>query len=64
MEQNINWEYRVIKCTSRELDEKKLNELGKEGWELICINMFPDNGRDDVLLGTDILAYFKRKIIN
>jgi hypothetical protein len=47
------WEYSVIELSYYEYHESELNELGKEGWELVAIVTSP---------GTWPSAYLKRKM--
>lgn len=40
------WEYKLVQhdmSNESPLDESRLNELGKEGWELVTVFIQPDN---------------------
>ena len=57
------WEYKYIKCkkgkgilsVSRGVNEEQLNELGKEGWELVSTLQFD-------MAGTQVAMIFKREL--
>lgn len=48
-----NWKYKIIARRIKEVDEKGLNTLGNNGWELIFMNQLW-NGK--------ILAVFKKEV--
>lgn len=55
------WQYDVVTLTGKnmEQDREKLNDFGKDGWELVCI--IPKE--ITVPRTLSFAAYFKRKII-
>lgn len=60
------WEYQIIRdwdgCNPD--SEFELNDLGKDGWELICVDQVPQysTGPNPKLLGTGRSWYFRRKV--
>jgi hypothetical protein len=62
------WEY-MMKKMSRYSSEKELNELGKDGWELVALipeydsELSGEFGRF-VLDPDDVYAYLKRQLSN
>ncbi len=39
----VEWEYLGVKCTYKETISEKCNELGKDSWELVSIERFPEH---------------------
>jgi hypothetical protein len=50
----MQWEYNIVE---RELDKYQLNDLGKEGWELVGFNKLAEPSKD----GTHVFV-FKRSL--
>ncbi len=52
------FEYKIIRMSSYDRDlEKKLNELGKEGWELISFNKDEDSLNKQLILKRKLICY-------
>ena len=55
------WQYRIEKYSFRELVKPgNLNSLGKEGWELVCLNRLTETQKATQM---QWLAVFKKQLV-
>jgi hypothetical protein len=52
-QRRVQWEYKIVVVTDKDLTEADLNALGQEGWELIPIRTSGIGGK--------VYHYFKRQ---